>query len=111
MGADFGQNGVSMARGGRKHLHEKEPYEEEYRKALREFQEKYGWFGEGLETEVERKANKGMGHTVHFMRELPEYREIDKNYEDEERKIAEYRRQSQDEAFEMLKRYFAHLWN
>lgn len=88
----------------------KNPYEEEYRKALREFQDKYGWFGEGLETEAERERNKGIGHTAHFMSELPEYREIDKNYSDEDIKIKEYRRQSQDEAFDMLKRYFVHLW-
>lgn len=44
------------------------------------------------------------------MRELPEYQEIDKNYHDEDIKIKEYLRKSQDEAFDMLKRYFAHLW-
>lgn len=88
----------------------KNPYEEEYFKALKEFEAKYGLFGRGLETEAEREKNNGIGHTLHSMRELPEYREIDKNYKDEEAKITEYRRQLQDEAFDMLKRYFAHLW-
>lgn len=77
-----------------------------------EFIEKYGTFGEKLQTEVEQKRTCETGaRRVHYMDELPEYKEIyDKHYE-EEQKIKKYREQSKDEALDMLKEYFYYLWD
>lgn len=90
----------------------KNPYEEEYMKAFVEFEEKYGTFGKNLQTEAELERTKVTGaRRVHYMDELPEYKEIyDKHYE-AERKIAIYRAKSQGEALDMLKEYFYYLWD
>ena len=56
----------------------KNPYDEEHSKAQDDFYEKFGLFGFKLQTEKELEENKkrGGGGTVHFMHELPEYKEI-----------------------------------
>ena len=65
---------------------EKNKYEKEYSKASDEFFDKYGFFGEGLETEEEKeKAKKTGSMRVHFMSELPEYEEISQGDEGESR--------------------------
>ena len=89
------------------------PYEEEYDKAFAEFHDKYGILGNKLQTEAELEENKkrGGGCTVHFMDELPEYKEIHDLYRAEERKLGEYREQCKNEAFDMLKEYFFSLWD
>lgn len=91
----------------------KNPYEEEYTKAFVEFYERYGILGEKLQTEDELKENqkRGGGGTVHFMDELPEYKEIDDVYSTEERKLEKYREQCKNEAFDMLKEHFYSLWD
>lgn len=48
---------------------------------------------------------------VHFMKELPEYREIYEKYYAEGRKLDKYREQCNNEAFDMLKEYFYSLWD
>ena len=64
----------------------KNSYEEEYMKALDEFRDKYDVLGKKLQTPEELEANRkrGGGGTVHFMSELPEYKEISEKYMDEE---------------------------
>ena len=91
----------------------KNPYEEEYDKAFDEFHEKYGVFGEKLQTEAELEENRkrGGGGTVHFMDELPEYKELYGEYRIEERKLEKYREQCKNEAFDMLKEHFYALWD
>ena len=91
----------------------KNPYDEEYYKAHEEFEEKYGFWGEKLQTEEELEANRkcGGGGTIHFMNELPEYKEISEKYFEEERRIEEYRRKCKDEAFDLLKEHFYALWD
>lgn len=94
----------------------KNRYEEEYLKTLEEFEEKYGLLGKELQTEEELEENKRLAgeettHTVHFMEELPEYREISENYRREERRLEEYRKSCKNEAFDMLKEYFFDLWD
>ena len=88
-------------------------YEAEYDKASDEFYKKYGYFGFKLQTEEELEANKkrGGGGTVHFMDELPEYKEIHDLHRAEERKLEEYREQCKNEALDMLKEYFFSLWD
>lgn len=89
------------------------PYEEEYWKAHREFTDKYGFLGEKLQTEAELEENRkrGGGGTVHFMDELPEYKEISEQYFAEERKLDKYRDEVKNEALDMMKEYFFHLWD
>ena len=72
-----------------------------------------GFLGEKLQTEKELEENRkrGGGGTVHFMDELPEYKEISHRYFAEEKKIEEYRNASKDEAMDMLKEYFFSLWD
>lgn len=91
----------------------KNPYETEYDKAADEFHKKYGFFGDKLQTEAELEENKkrGGGGTVHFMDELPEYRDIYEKRQAEERKLEAYREQCKNEALDMLKEYFYFLWD
>lgn len=92
---------------------QKNPYDEAYTKAMTEFHDKYGVFGAKLQTENELEENKkrGGGGTVHFMNELPEYREISNKYHKEEKRLEEYRNFCKDEAMDMLKQYFFSLWD
>ena len=91
----------------------KNPYEDEYMKAFDEFTDKYGLLGEKLQTEEELEENRkrGGGGTVHFMHELPEYREISDKYHEEECNLEQYRNECKDEAMDMLKQYFFALWD
>lgn len=91
----------------------KNPYEDEYMKAFSEFKEKYGLFGEKLQTEVELEENKkrGGGGTIHFMDEVPEYKEISEKHRAEDEKLEKYREECKDEAIDMLKKYFFSLWD
>lgn len=87
-------------------------YEEEHSRASEEFSKKYGLFGEKLQTEEEISRGKERGgHTVHFMSELPEYKEISDLYGAEEERLSEYRNACKDEAFDMLKQFFYSLWD
>jgi len=89
------------------------PYEEEHTKAFREFHDKYGFLGEKLQTEEELEENRkrGGGGTVHFMGELPEYKEIDEKYSEEQRIIADYREDCKNKAIDLLKEHFFALWD
>ena len=88
-------------------------YEEEYFRAWKEFEDKYGIFGEKLQTKEEQEENqrRGGGCTVHFMREIPDYKEIDEKYSSEQRKIEKYREECKDKALDLLKEYFFALWD
>ena len=91
----------------------KNPYEDEYMKAFTEFTDKYGFLGEKLQTSEELAENerRGGGGTVHFMKELPEYAEIDTKYRDEESKLETYRMNCKDTALDLLKVHFYDLWD
>lgn len=91
---------------------EKNKYEKEYDKASNEFHKKYGFFGEGLETEEEKeKAKKTGSIRIHFMSELPEYEEISRLYMEEEKRLEKYREKCKDEVFDLTKKYFFSLWD
>lgn len=92
----------------------KNPYEEEHSKAFDGFHDKYGLFGSKLQTEKELEVEnkkRGGGGIVHFMNELPEYKEISEKYDEEQKRLEEYRRSCKDEAIDMLKKYFYDLWD
>ncbi|MBQ6855753.1 MAG: hypothetical protein IJO13_01470 [Lachnospiraceae bacterium] len=91
----------------------KNPYEEEHQRAFEEFTEKYGLFGEKLQTkeEVEENRKRGGGGTVHFMDEVPKYQKISELYTEESKRLAEYRDKCKNKALDMLKEYFDDLWD
>lgn len=81
----------------------KNPCEDEYTKMLEEFAQKYGHFGEKLETVEEKEERMRTGaHVVHCPSELPEYVDIAERYHAEEKKLEEYRNQYKEEAFQLL---------
>ena len=90
----------------------KNPYEEEYLKAYDEFKKMYGQFGEKLQTEREREEKRKSGKMrVHFMDELPIYKDISDKYFAEEKAIEDYRMSCKDEAMDLLKEHFFALWD
>ena len=90
----------------------KNPYEEEHYKARKEFIETYGVFGEKLQTgEASEEVRKRWGGgAIHFMYEVPEYKEISDKYLAESKKLEEYRNTAKDEAMDLLKEHFFRLW-
>ncbi|MBR6383637.1 MAG: hypothetical protein IKS56_06590 [Lachnospiraceae bacterium] len=90
----------------------KNPFEEEFMKAFKEFEERFGFFGEGLLTPEEKEEAKKSNYTkVHFMEELPEYKELYEKHREEDKKIEKYQNDCKDEALDMLKEYFYSLWD
>ena len=94
------------------HCSRKNPYEESFFCAFSDFEDKYGMLGEKLQTEEELNKNRITGNTVmHFMDEVPEYKDISDKYFEERDKIEKYRSTCKDEAIDMLKEYFYDLWD
>ena len=60
---------------------------------------------------MEGNRKRGGGRTIHFMDELPEYKEISDKYRKESKILEDYRNISKDEALDMLKEYFFDLWD
>jgi len=90
----------------------KNPYEDEYMKAHREFSEKYGSFGEKLLTEEEKKQSQdGLGIRWYILSDVEEYKPISDQYFAEERKIDEYRHECKEEALGLFTKWFDHLWD
>lgn len=82
-------------------------YESEHLKMFEEFEEKYGLLGEKLQTEEElAKSEKTHAYRVHFMNEIPEYRDLDEKYRQRDAELAKYRESCKDEAFDLLKKWF-----
>ena len=85
----------------------KNPYAEEHLKILSGFWDKYGIFGEKMESKENRK--KGSVH-MHSPEELPEeypgFDELDKKYREYECKREEYMEQCLKEALDLFSKYF-----
>lgn len=90
----------------------KNRYQEEYDKALTDFDAKYGIWGEGLKSEDEKKEEKesGLFH-VYTLRDVPEYKEIWDNYFAEDLSICQYREECKDKGMEMFRDNFRNLWD
>lgn len=87
-------------------------YEEAHTKAFSEFVDNYGMLGEKLQTSEEKAEEKAdRCARMHFMKEVPEYEEIDKLWTKRERELEEYREKCQKEALELFARYFNDLWD
>lgn len=90
----------------------KNPYDEEHTRQFSEFHERFGLFGEKLQTEEERAEHERTGNTTaHFMSELPEYQEIDEKYRTAEKELEEYREQCRVKAMELFTKWMPHLWD
>lgn len=90
----------------------KNPYERKHSEAYKKFSRRFGEFGEKLLTKEEKKGNKKDGSVrVHFMDELPEYREISEKYREAEDKLGKYRERCKDKAMDLMKKYFFYLWD
>lgn len=90
----------------------KNPYEEEYYKAIKNFEEKYGVGGEKLKTaeDLEREKREGI-RIFYTMDRIEENKEIIERYYGEKASILGYRRACKDEAMDMLKKHFYSLWD
>lgn len=90
----------------------KNPYQEEYSKTSKEFKERYGVFGEGLKTDVERAEEKKKGYRrMYMLLDVPEYKEISDMYFAEERKINVYRCKCKDKGMALFITWFWNLWD
>lgn len=78
------------------------PYEDEYHRALEEFREKYGEWGEKLLTKEEKAASKKSGRH-------PEYTEICELYFNEEHNLNAYREKCAKDALEIFSEWFYSL--
>ena len=83
-------------------------YEDEHHRAYREFEEKYGMFGEKLRNPEEEN---GPGHRLYTLHDVDEYKDIAEKYMKEARKIDQYRMECKDEAFQMFSQWFYALWD
>ena len=82
-------------------------FEEEHRKVQNEFEEKYGFFGEKLEANIE----KSVGKRIHFPSELSEYKDIEDKYFECEKDLCSYREECKDKAFVLFAKWFYYLWD
>lgn len=86
----------------------KNPLKDKTNQIYEEFRQKYGLFGEKLQTEEEKSA---VGSMLHAPSELPEYKETMNEYYEENRKLEEYRNKCKNEAFELFSEWFWSLWD
>lgn len=94
----------------------KNPYEKEYHRICRLFTKKYGFFGEKLYTDEDKKAAEEKGqYRMYFPQDDPvhseEYRRITDQYMDYVKKISDYRDECKDEFFTLFSKYFSYLWD
>ena len=86
----------------------KNAHEEAYFAAHREFDAKYGMFGEKLRKPEEEN---GAGHRLYTLSDVDEYKDIAERYMAEEMEISQYRMACKDEAFQLFSRWFYALWD
>lgn len=90
----------------------KNQHEEEYYATSKEFEDKYGLFGEKLLTEEEKKEARRTGCTKLYLPEdVDEYKPISDKFFEEERKLSEYRAECKDKAFVLFSEVFYDLWD
>ena len=88
------------------------PYQAKYDLAQEEFAEKYGVFGEKLNTEEEIKREKET-HTsrLYTMSAVPEYAEIFAKWLSAESELRKYREGCLKQGMELMTKYFWNLWD
>jgi len=83
-------------------------YQEEYDKAENEFTDKYGLFGEKLQTEEEKKRGN---RYLHSMCDVEEFKDIVNKFFEEDKKIIKYRFDCKNKAFKQFAKRFYDLWD
>ena len=90
-------------------------YQDAWWKAHEEFEEKYGFGGEGLKSEEEKAREKAEGaKRFYFPDDEPgrdDVKELMNNWLEEEKALAEYRNQCKNEFFNLFSEYFWDLWD
>lgn len=90
----------------------KNKFEESWTKAYEEFENKYGWDGDGLKSKEQKEKEKKEGYSqLLTLGDADEYKEISKNFLDEELRLEAYRERCKNRAFELLSKYFFDLWD
>lgn len=94
----------------------KNPFERDFHRVHRIFEKRYGFWGEKLQTDEEKKQEEeGKGTRMYFPEDDPvhgeEYRKITDQYMDFEKKISDYREECKNEFFKLFSKYFWYLWD
>lgn len=94
----------------------KNPFERDFHRVHRIFEKRYGFWGEKLQTDEEkRQEEEGKGTRMYFPEDDPvhgeEYRKITDQYMDFEKKISDYREECKNEFFMLFSKYFWYLWD
>lgn len=93
----------------------KNPHEKDFHRIHRTFTKKYGFWGEKLYTEEDKKEAEKGRHTMYSPEKDPihgeEYRKVIDQYMAYERKISDYRDDCKDEFFRLFNKYFWCLWD
>ena len=88
------------------------PYEREFDIASKEFDKKYGMFGEKLLTEEEKAEAKKTGYTrMYMLCDVPEYKDIDERHQEEWSKINAYRDECKTKGLQLFNKWFWNLWD
>lgn len=87
-------------------------YEKEYQKAYKEFDKKYGLFGEKLLTQEDKAEKKRTGNTrMYTLWDVPEYKDIAERYHEERVKIDAYRDECKTKGLKLFDQWFWNLWD
>lgn len=78
----------------------------------KDFETKYGMFGERLLTDKEKEYDEKTGFTtLHGPWLVPEYKKVWDLYFKEQEGIDKYRKECEKEAFELFVKWFHNLWD
>lgn len=91
------------------------PFKKENDRIHKTFTKKYGFWGEKLNTEEDKKKKENGFYTMYTPADDPihgeEYRKIMVQYSEYEDKIADYMEKCKEEFFLLFSKYFKHLWD
>ncbi len=88
------------------------PYKQDFVIASKEFDKKYGMFGEKLLTEEEKAEAKKTGNTrMYMLSDVPEYKDVSERYSEEAHKIDAYQNECKVKGLQMFDKWFWDLWD
>ncbi len=90
----------------------KNPYDAEWHKACEEFEQKYGFWGEKLQTEEDILEEKKSGnHRMYLPHDVPKYKEISEKHLAASHELAEYQHKCKNKGMELFNKWFWDLWD
>jgi hypothetical protein len=93
----------------------KNPFEKERKRIYKTFEKKYGFWGEKLYTEEDKKKKEEGIYNMYTPEDDPihgeEYQKIINQHSEYEGKIADYMERCKEEFFLLFCKYFRHLWD